>query len=110
MKNICILDRAGAFAENKDIAREIRIKEIIPALKRSEEIILDFAGVDTATQSFVHALLSDILRKYGVEALDRITFKSCGTTVRKMIEIVAEYMQEGMGIEHDNDQGLAKGQ
>lgn len=73
------------------------------ALKQSEEVTLDFEGVDTATQSFIHALLSDILRKYGVDALDRITFKSCSTTVKKMIEIVAEYMQEGMGIEREDD-------
>lgn len=99
MKNIRILNLTGAFAENKDIARDIRIKEIIPALKQNEEVTLDFEGVDTATQSFIHAFLSDILRKYGVDALDRITFKSCSITVKKMIEIVAEYMQEGMGTE-----------
>ncbi len=103
MKNIRIFDRTRVFAENKDVARDIRIKEIIPALNQGEEVILDFEGVDTATQSFVHALLSDLLRKYGADVLGRITFKSCGTTVRKMIEIVSEYTQEGMGAEQDND-------
>jgi hypothetical protein len=96
MKVIHILSRAGAFAENKDIARDIRLKEIIPALNTQEEIVLDFGGVDAATQSFVHALLSEILRQYGVAVLDRIEFKSCGIKVQKIIEIVVEYMQEGM--------------
>lgn len=105
MKNIVIFDKAGAFAENKDVARDIRIKEIIPALAHDEEVTLDFDKVDAATQSFVHALISDILRKYGASALDRIFFKSCNTTVKKIIEIVVEYMQEGMGIEGDQDQG-----
>ena len=58
MKSIHIFDRAGAFAENKDVAREIRIKEIIPALDKNEQVILDFSKVDAATQSFIHALRS----------------------------------------------------
>ena len=93
MKHILILDRAGAFAENKDVARDIRIREIIPALENNEEVTLDFEGVGAVTQSFVHALISDLLRKYGNAALDRIAFKSCSDTVQKIISIVVDYMQ-----------------
>lgn len=99
MKPIIIFNRAGAFAENKDIARDIRVKEIIPAMEKKEEVILDFDRVDAATQSFIHALISDIFRRYGTDALDRIVFKSCNETVKKIISIVVDYMQEGMGIE-----------
>ena len=87
--------RAGAFAENKDIARDLRLGEIIPALEKKESVELNFAGVDATTQSFIHALISDLLRKYGAEVLDRIEFKSCNDTVRKIITIVVDYMQEG---------------
>jgi hypothetical protein len=87
--------RAGAFAENKDVARDLRLREIIPALEKKENVELNFAGVDATTQSFVHALISDLLRKYGSEVLDRIEFKSCNDTVRKIITIVVDYMQEG---------------
>jgi len=97
MKRIAVFDKAGAFAENKDVARDIRIQEIMPALERNEEVLLDFQRVDAATQSFVHALISDALRKYGSDALERISFKSCNDTVKKIINIVADYMQEGMG-------------
>lgn len=96
MKPISIFERAGAFAENKDIAREIRTQEIIPALDKNEEVTLDFDRVDAATQSFIHALISDVLRKYGNDALDRVAFKSCNETVQKIINIVVEYMQEGL--------------
>ncbi|MCK5178001.1 MAG: STAS-like domain-containing protein [Candidatus Omnitrophica bacterium] len=96
MIKISILNKAGSFAENKDIARDIRLKDLVPALENSENIILDFAGVDAANQSFIHALISDLLRKYGILILDRIEFKSCNAKVRKIIEIVTEYMQEGM--------------
>ena len=102
MKTITIFDKAGVFAENKDVARNIRIQEIIPSLEKNEEVVLSFEKVDATTQSFVHALISDILRRYGTDALDRITFKSCNETIRKIINIVVDYMQEGMGIEGDD--------
>lgn len=97
MKTIEIRARAGAFAENKDVARDLRLNELIPALENKEEIVLDFSGVDASTQSFVHALISDLLRKYGPSVLDRIQFKSCNETVRKIVAIVVDYMQEGAG-------------
>lgn len=96
MKQISIFAHAGAFAENKDVARNLRINELIPALEGNEEILLDFERVDAATQSFVHALISDLLRRYGSNVLDRIQFKSCNETVKKIITIVTDYMQEGM--------------
>lgn len=103
MMNIDIFNKAGAFAENKDIARDIRIKELLPALTRGEEVTLNFNKVDAATQSFIHALISDILRKHGADVLDRVAFKSCNVTVKKIIEIVVDYMLEGMGIEEDEN-------
>ncbi|PIR19673.1 MAG: hypothetical protein COV48_00665 [Elusimicrobia bacterium CG11_big_fil_rev_8_21_14_0_20_64_6] len=95
MKKIEIRAYAGAFAENKDTARDLRLNEIIPALEKKEEVVLNFTGVDATTQSFIHALISDLLRKYGSDVLDRIEFKSCNDTVKKIITIVVDYMQEG---------------
>lgn len=99
MKHIGIFDRTGAFAEDKDVARDLRVRVIIPALERNEEVILDFERVDAATQSFIHALISDLLRKYGSDALERISFKSCNETIKTIITIVVDYMQDGSGIE-----------
>jgi len=99
MKQILIFDKAGAFAENKDVAKTIRVSEIVPALDRGEEVVLDFERVDAATQSFIHALISDIFRKFGNDVLDRVAFKSCNDTVKKIINIVTDYMQEGAGPE-----------
>ncbi|MBU0536111.1 MAG: STAS-like domain-containing protein [Nanoarchaeota archaeon] len=94
MKTIRLLKLVGSFAENKDIARDIRIKDIVPALEKEEDITLDFEGVESATQSFIHALISDLIRRYGIEVLDKIIFKNCNDTVKKIISIVADYMQE----------------
>ena len=96
MKTIKIFKKVGAFAENKDIGRDIRVREILPALKKGEGVVLDFKKVETATKSFVHSLISDVLRTYKDEALDRVVFKSCNDTVKKMIGIVVDYMQDAM--------------
>lgn len=90
---INIVKLAGNFAEDKDIARDIRLKQIIPALKKDSEVVLDFKGVDSATQSFIHALLSEVMREFGPEVLDKIAFKDCNDTVKEIINIVVDYMQ-----------------
>lgn len=96
MKKIKLFKKVGPFAENKDIARDIRINELIPALKKNQKIVLDFDKIDGATQSFVHALISDLMRKFGSEVLDKIKFKSCNDTVKAIITIVVDYMQESI--------------
>jgi len=97
MRTIKIRKAAGSFAENKDIARDIREKELMPTLARNEKIVLDFEGVEIATQSFLHALISEALREYGSNALERIEFRSCTDTVREIISIVVDYMQSSFG-------------
>ncbi|HLC72912.1 MAG TPA: STAS-like domain-containing protein [Candidatus Nanoarchaeia archaeon] len=94
MKEIKLVSLVGSFAENKDIARDIRLTKIIPTIEKNQGVILNFEKIEGATQSFMHALISDVIRKYGAEVLDKIVFKNCNETVRKIIDIVAEYMQE----------------
>jgi L-lactate permease len=96
MIEIKMSEIVGNFAENKDLAREIRLNNIIPALEKNEEVVIDFEMVDAATQSFMHALISDLIRKYGSEVLDKISFKNCNETIKKIISIVVDYMQEGL--------------
>ena len=94
MKTIHIKKEAGVFAENKDVAGVLRETVLLPALRDSQEITLDFAGVEGATQSFVHALASQAIREFGPEVLDHIVFKNCNDSIRGIIEIVVAYMQE----------------
>jgi hypothetical protein len=93
MNTIKIFPLVGNFGENKDIARDIRIDKITPILNSGEEIILDFDGVDSITQSFGHALLSELIRNFGIDVLDRISFSNCSDPVSKIIEIIVDYMQ-----------------
>ncbi len=94
MIHIKLFKLVGAFAENKDIARDIRLERLKPALEKNENVVLDFDKVEGATQSFIHALISDLIRSYGNEVLEKIQFKSCNETVKSIISIVVDYMQE----------------
>lgn len=95
IENIIIIKTyVGSFAENKDIARQVRLDKIEPLIKEREEVILDFDGVDGATQSFIHALISDVIRTHTSEVLEKIAFKNCNESVKKIISIVVDYMQQ----------------
>lgn len=87
-------DISNGFAENKDLASRIRKEKLMPALKKNEEVILDFGGIEAATQSFIHALISDLFRHYGAATLDNISFKNCNENIKKIINIVVDYMQQ----------------
>lgn len=95
MKIIKLLPIVGEFAENKDTARNIRINKIIPLLEKGELATLDFSGISSATQSFIHALISDLIRKYNDKLFDLLIFKSCSSNIQEIINIVTDYMLEG---------------
>lgn len=95
MKTIFIKDIVGEFGENKDLAKKIREESILPALAKDQPIALDFEGVSGATQSFIHALISDALRNFPDTAYDNLIFRNASPEVRQIISIVFTYMQQG---------------
>ncbi|MFN7947237.1 MAG: STAS-like domain-containing protein [Blastocatellia bacterium] len=83
------------FAENKDYASQIRREILIPALDRGEEVVIDFAAVRYATQSFIHALIGEALNKYQESFLDKVEFKNCSPQLQSVIELVVDYSLGG---------------
>lgn len=96
MMEVNIVESAGSFAEDKDIARDLRVKIIMPEVEKGNFVTLNFINVDSATQSFIHALISEVIRIEGIDSLDRINFKECSPKVRTIIEIVVDYVQDGI--------------
>ena len=98
MKEINIYERIGKkdFAENKDIGKDIRIEEIMPELEKNNKVILNFDKIDRATQSFIHSLISDPIRRYGDHCLELMLFKNCNDKVKAMIKIVLGYLQDAI--------------
>lgn len=96
MKKVSIFDAVGDFGEDKDTAARIREEVIKPGVQRGETLVVDFEGVTLVTQSFVHALISDVLRNGGEDALDRLEFKNCSAVVRGIISTVVQYSLDTM--------------
>ena len=94
MKTIVISEKCGNFAENKDVAKYYRESVLKPFLNKGEEVTLDFSQVDSATQSFLHAMLSELFQNKGEELLNKIYFKNCNITVKSIIGTVISYSLE----------------
>lgn len=94
MTIIPLSNLVGSFAEDKDAAANIRIKSILPALSRGDEVEIDFTCVSLTTQSFVHALISEALRQEGEQVLERLSFRGCNDAIRGIIETVVQYVLE----------------
>jgi len=99
MIKISIQKEVGQFAENKDIARTLRTKIIIPSLSKGKPVEIDFLGVEGVTQSFIHALIAEPIRKFRDEALEKLAYKHCTDNVKEIIKAVYEYLQESMDAE-----------
>lgn len=95
-KIVKMLKQTGEFAENKDVAKDLRVTKIMPALLKGDEVILDFKGVNGATQSFIHALISDPIRELKDRAFDNLSYKNTNDGIREIISIVYRYMQESL--------------
>jgi hypothetical protein len=91
----------NGFAEDKDQARELRTSRLLPALARSEKVILDFSAVRYATQSFIHALIGEALQKHSENALEMLEFTHCTPQVRSVIELVVDYSLGGFSDKSD---------
>jgi hypothetical protein len=101
MKTLELYNYTSDFAENKDTARKLRLEEIEPELNIGNAITIDFQNVTSATQSFIHALISQIIRDKGVDILEKLLFKNCNDKIQTIIEIVVEYVQDGIFTEDD---------
>lgn len=93
-----VVDLAGSFAEDKDVARQIRNQHVLPSIAARRKIVLNFSGVAVATQSFVHAMISEALRLHRDRALDLIEFKSCTPAVKSVVLTVVEYSLEALKV------------
>lgn len=89
--------RAGSrgFAEDKDAAKQLRRQVIMPALAEDKKVVLDFSGVTSSTQSFVHALVGEPLQKIGETVLEKIEFRSCAPQIKSLVQLVVDYTLGG---------------
>src|SRR6266853_4515922 len=90
-----IQSKNKGFAEDKDAAKKLRTEVIMPALLDNKAVIINFYGVTSSTQSFVHALVGEPLQKIGESVLNKLEFRSCAPQVRSLVELVVDYSLGG---------------
>lgn len=100
---IPIRTSTGAFAEDKDLAASLRESQVRPTLKAGHRVVFDFKGVTLTTQSFVHALISDVLRSEGESALDKMVFEKCSSGVKGIVQTVVQYTLESVEPESEDE-------
>ena len=86
-----VISIPGPVAEDKDWARDLRERRLLPFLREGKAVALEFSGVRTATQSFVHACISKAVAELGEDVLDLIDFRGCSSQVKEVVEGVVEY-------------------
>jgi len=107
MKQLIVKLQAGVggFAEDKDAAKSIRVETLLPALEAHQRIILDFSEVKYSTQSFVHALLGEVLQRFKEQALDKLEFRSCTPQLKSLVGLVVDYSLGGFRTDQTNANG-----
>ena len=83
--------KGTGLAEDKDAARQLRMERILPALERGDVVEMDFSDVSLATQSYIHALISEAVWRYGDAALKLLRFAGCNEDVKQVILAVVRY-------------------
>ncbi len=96
---ISLTASSSGFAEDKEAAKDIRINKILPALHRGDPVVLDFRQVTFATQSYIHALIGEPLRRYQETALERLEFKNCSPQLKSLVRLVVDYSLGGFAEE-----------
>lgn len=89
----------SGFTEDKDQARELRKEKILPAVEAGKNVIIDFSEVKNSTQSFVHALIGEVLQHCKETALERLEFRSCNPQLRSLVQLVVDYSLAGFSTE-----------
>lgn len=75
------------FVGSRCRARELR-EELEGLLFPANELVLDFTGMVSATQSFVDELVGVLILKHGPDIVRRLVFKGCSENIKEIISFV----------------------
>lgn len=76
----------GSFAANGTIGNEFRVSKIEPFWQTHDKIILDFQGIHSMTDSFVNALVGNLVEAHPEDFKEKLKFQNCSPLVRSFIK------------------------
>ena len=90
MATIRVVELTGGAPGNRYSGAQARAA-IEGALARNDSCAVDFAGIDSVTQSFADEAVGVLVRGRGPDVLDSLTFLHCVPAVRDVLEFVVDY-------------------
>jgi hypothetical protein len=89
-----IVIRVYDFEEDVEKASDIRENIILPNINSGKMVVIDFAKVKFATQSFIHALMYKVIRD-GQQIGATLSIANCTNSTREAVMAVAAYAKMG---------------
>lgn len=83
-----ILEHTQAqFLGSRFRARELR-EQVEKLLARADELVLDFTGMKSATQSFIDELVGVLVLQHGPDIVQKLVFKGCSDDIKEILSFV----------------------
>lgn len=83
-----ILEHTQAqFLGSRFRARELR-EELGNLLTHADEVVLDFTGMKSTTQSFIDELVGVLVLQHGPDIVQRLVFKGCADDIKEILNFV----------------------
>ena len=85
-----VVVKVSEFEEDVEAASRCRDSVVLPSINCGKMVVLDFANVRFATQSFVHALMYKVIRD-GQHIGSTLSIANCTNSTREAVMAVAAY-------------------
>jgi hypothetical protein len=86
-------DEIGSFAANGTMGNQLRKDKVEPHWDKSEKITLNFEGVSSMTDSFVHAFVGNIAEAHPDDFREKLRFTNCSSLVKTFIKSALQMAQ-----------------
>lgn len=90
---LALFSEVGSFAANGTLGNELRIEKIEPFWDRFQLIVLDFAGVDSMTDSFANAFIGNLVEHHPEDFRSKLRFVNCSALVQSFIKGALQFAQ-----------------
>lgn len=85
---ISVRNYFGKYAEDKDLAKKIRDKYILPALEENKTLTLDFEEIISAPHSLLNAMLATPIERLGLAAYKKIKIINAAPEIRETLDFI----------------------
>lgn len=85
---ISVRNYFGRYAEDKDLAKKIRDKTLLPALAENKTLTLDFEEIVSAPHSLLNALLATPIERLGLAAYKKIKIINAAPDIRETLDFI----------------------